>query len=526
MTSRAKIGAICAAAALVLGGSYATADSLDLAPGFLTLKPPLPRVQPFPNAPKLHLEPSARAGFKTESDIDSGIFRDLLRQFSGDYRLKGTKFSVWVGDASGDELASLEPETALPAASTTKLLTATATMSQLGSSARARTLTAWDAKNRKLYLIAGGDMLLGAGTDALDSAAGYAGLQTLAADTVKGLANAQSSGGKSSQNGKGKKPRANVLQEKPYSLVLDTSWFGTETRSKAWKPDNYQWAGLIQGMGINTGKIHPDQWGYQPDPARTVGDAFAAALGTAAGAAPQSITTEKSGLATTENLDPTKPLPAVGKAQNGGKPTIVGIAQGAPLSQVARVMLKESDNTLAETLGRLVALHRGSKPAFADAGAAVMQSVQDLGVDLGTSKLAGCSGLSYDTHISARVLADVVRVTADPKHPELHTITANLPVAAVDGTLKDSYGNTPAAGILRGKTGTLGISNALAGTFVRNNEVFFYGLVISGYPEGGGGQTIGAKQMLFQGLLGGKTEFSSQNPKEKAKSAPASPVQS
>lgn len=526
MSSRAKMGAICAATALVLGGAYVTADSLDVVPGFLTLKPPLPRVQPFPNAPQLRLEPSARAGFKNESDIDPGIFRDLLRQFSGDYRLKGTKFSVWIGDASGDEMASIEPETALPAASTTKLLTATAVMSQLGPSARARTLTAWDAKNRKLYLIAGGDILLGAGADALDSAAGYAGLQTLAADTVKGLASVQPNAGKSSQNGRGKNTRANVLQEKPYSLVLDTSWFGSETRSRAWKPDNYQWAGLIQGMGINTGKINPDQWGYQPDSAKTVGEAFAAALGVAAGTPPQSITAEKSGLATTENLDPTKPLPIVGKAQSGGKPTVVGIAQGAPLSQVTRVMLKESDNTLAETLGRLVALHRGNKPTFADAGAAVMQSVKDLGVDLGISKLAGCSGLSYDTHISARVLADVVRVTVDSKHPELHTITANLPVAAVDGTLKNSYGNTPAAGILRGKTGTLGISNALAGTFVRNNEVFFYGLVISGYPEGGGGQTIGAKQMLFQGLLGGKTEFSGSDPKDKAQPAPANPPQS
>ena len=185
---------------------------------------------------------------------------------------------------------------------------------------------------------------------------------------------------------------------------------------------------------------------------------------------------------------------------------------------------------MAESLGRLVALHRKAKPTFAASGAAVMDSLRELGLDLGETELKGCSGLAYDTRIPARVLADAVRLSMSQDHPELHTVTANVPVAGADGTLEHVYQGTFAAGVVRGKTGTLGITNSLAGTFVRNNQEFVYALVISGYPESQGGPSIQAKQMFINGLLGATTSFSNVDPKSQPSTpapnapAPANPA--
>lgn len=504
MQIRTRAGIIALIGALVLGGGYVLADGADVVPGIFTFKPPLPRVADFPTPKAVSPAPDQAPLFDNSAAPDPGFFKQLTREFVADYRMHDAKVSWWIGTLDGVELAAANPDLALAPASTTKLLTAVATLRDFGAAARARTVVAWDEAARKLYLIGGGDILLGAGADAPGETYGYAGLGTLAADTVRVLT----------------KRSKNALAAAPYTLVVDTSWFGGEVVSAAWRPQDRQWAGPIQGLAVNTGLVQRGRAGrYVPDAARVAGDVFAAALG-ASGAAPQKVETGKSGLAKTEVLDPARPLPEVanpGQAPHES-PTVVAVAQGAPFAQVIREMLKVSDNTLAETLGRLVALHRGAKPTFATAGKAVQAAVGELGVHLGDTSLAGCSGLAHATRIPARTLAEVVRTAAAPEHPELHAVLANLPVAGADGTLKSAYRNTPAAGNLRGKTGTLAISHSLAGTLVYQNRVLVYALVISEYPGEKAWGTISAKQMFFAGLLGGKTEFSPTDPK-----APPSP---
>lgn len=497
MQTHTRVGILALVGTVILGCSYIVADGADIVPGIFTFAPPLPRVAPFPTAKPVSPAPNVAPLFKDQPNPDPGFFKKLTKEFVEDYRMQDVKVSWWIGDMNGTELASANPDMALSSASTTKLFTAIAALKEFGSSARARTLVAWNAKTRQLFLIGGGDILLGAGTDVPADIFGYAGLETLAADTVKALTS-------KSQNS---------LAKAPYTLVLDTSWFGSQNVSEAWRPQDRQWVGPIQGMAINTGLVQRGRNGYVPDAALVVGQTFANALG-ASGAAPAKIETGKSGLATTENLDPSRSLPEIHKPTEalGDKAVLVAQAQGAPFSQVIRQMLKVSDNTLAETLGRMVALHRGYKPTFADSGKAVQQSIADLGVRQGKTHLAGCSGLAHSTKIPARVLAAVVRIAASDRHPELRAAAANLPVAAGDGTLMNAYQNTKAAGNLRGKTGTLSISHSLAGTMVYQNQELAYGLVISGYEDGDSGESIPLKQMFLAGLLGGETAFSATNP--------------
>lgn len=536
---RAKAAVI--AGALVLSGAYVGADGADLVPGFLTFKAPLPRVVPFPDSPTVSPEPAEIPLFAKSTNFDANTYKALVREFAADYRLANAKLSFWVGDRDGVELASYEPQSALTAASTTKLLTAVAGLHEFGPEARARTVVAWDNDKRKLYLIAGGDVLLGSGADAPRSIKGYAGLDTLAADTIVALssqtpgeseqasASHQTSPTKERKTSvpkapasRDKSPTGSLLNGKPYTLVLDTSWFGSETASPFWREGDNRWVGPIQGMAIDTGLIDPNaNGGYHPDAAGVAGQAFAQALGRLGGAGPAKVEVGKSGLASKKLLDPLSPLPEVNtEVATSHGPVPIAYAQGAPLAQVERQMLKISDNTLAENLGRLIALHRNAKPTFAASGTAVMESLRELGLDLGKTELKGCSGLSYDTRIPARVLADVLRISMRKDHPELHSVTTNVPVAGADGTLEQTYQGTLAAGVVRGKTGTLGITNSLAGTFVRNNQEFIYALVISGYPDSQGGPSIQAKQMFINGLLGAKTSFSNVDPKSQPPTAP------
>jgi hypothetical protein len=539
--TKGRVSATLIAGALVLGGAYVGADGADVVPGFLTFKAPLPRVAPFPDSPVLSPEPTEIPLFAKSTNFDANTYKALVREFATDYRLANAKLSFWVGDRDGVELASHEPQSALTAASTTKLLTAVAALHEFGPDARARTVVAWDNDKRKLFLIGGGDMLLGAGADTPRSVKGYAGLDTLAADTIVALsaqtpgntkpaaggpppssAKKSKSATPNSPASRDKSPADSLLNGKPYTLVLDTSWFGSQTASPSWRDGDDRWVGPIQGMAINTGLVDPNAYrGYQSDPAGVAGQAFAQALSRLGGDGPAKVEVGKSGLASKELLDPLSPLPKVStevSASHG--PVPIAYAQGAPLAQVERQMLKISDNTLAESLGRLVALHRNAKPTFADSGAAVMDSLRELGVDLGKTELKGCSGLAYETRIPARVLADVVRLATSRDHPELHSVTANVPVAGADGTLEHTYQGTLAAGVVRGKTGTLAITNSLAGTFVRDNQEFIYALVISGYPESQGGPSIEAKQIFINGLLGAKTSFSKVDPKSQPPDSP------
>lgn len=498
--------------ALVLAGGYVYADAAGMVPGVFTFDPPLPKVAPFPHPHSVSLQAPPVAQFKPAAEINPGFLRGLTQEFVTDYRMKDVKVSWWIGTMEGRELASENPDLALTPASTTKLFTASAVLQQFGSAARPRTLVAWNGATRRLYLIGGGDILLGTGLDSPREVFGYAGLQSLAQRTVDAL---------------GSRTK-NALTQGPYTLVVDTSWFGGETFSTRWRPQDRQWVAPIQGLAIDTGLAQRNRPGYVSDPARVAGNAFAQALGASA-APPARVETGKSPLAKTEILDPSQPLPPLGQpGMSPNETAIVALSQGAPFAQIIRQMLKYSDNSLAETLGRLIALHRHETPTFAAAGKAVQQSVAELGIRLGKTQLVGCSGLAHDTHIPARVLAELVRITTLPENPQLHAVTANLPVAGGDGTLATVYRNTTATGNLRGKTGTLAIANSLAGTLVYHNQVLTYGLIISGYPEGNPGQTIALKQMFLAGILGGKTNFSPVDPTDPtnadATSSPKNPT--
>jgi serine-type D-Ala-D-Ala carboxypeptidase/endopeptidase (penicillin-binding protein 4) len=158
-----------------------------------------------------------------------------------------------------------------------------------------------------------------------------------------------------------------------------------------------------------------------------------------------------------------------GSAKLGRLPAgarLVGHVSSPPVSALVEHMLGESDNDLAEALGRLVAAANGRPTDFTGAAGAVTAGLERLGLPLSGVQMHDTSGLSTADRVPPDLLVAILRMAADPGHPELRSILTGLPVAGRTGTLATRY-RTPrtrdGAGVVRAKSGRLLGINALAG---------------------------------------------------------------
>jgi D-alanyl-D-alanine carboxypeptidase/D-alanyl-D-alanine-endopeptidase (penicillin-binding protein 4) len=157
----------------------------------------------------------------------------------------------------------------------------------------------------------------------------------------------------------------------------------------------------------------------------------------------------------------------VGTANPAAK--TVASASSPPIPVLVERMLTDSDNDIAESLGRLVARARGLPPTFAGASAAVGQTLAQLGVDTAGMSLADVSGLSVNDLITPKTIVTILRTATMPAHPELRPLITGLPIAGFSGTLGDRYDDAQTAagaGDVRAKTGSLRTVTSLAGELV------------------------------------------------------------
>ncbi|MFE3177519.1 D-alanyl-D-alanine carboxypeptidase/D-alanyl-D-alanine-endopeptidase [Amycolatopsis sp. NPDC059090] len=182
------------------------------------------------------------------------------------------------------------------------------------------------------------------------------------------------------------------------------------------------------------------------------------------------------------------------KAPDGAK--VLGEVQSAPLPDLAYALLQISDNVLADSLGRQVAMATGGEASFAGAAAAVKKVLADHGFDVNGLQLFDTSGLSNQNKVPARLLAQVLAAAAgpdgkDPNTPKLRPLLAGLPVAgSPEGTLHGRYhsGETQGGkGWVRAKTGTLTGVNTLAGYVLdSDNRVLAFAFMSNGSEKNSG----------------------------------------
>ena len=454
---------------VVLGsaGGYLAADAADLVPGWVTTSR-----EPEPPAPFLvatQFGPSAAPGtliaplFDPQAPLPDAARIQALAQALRDDPRTGPSTNVSVIDLiTGETLADLDGGDGQVPASTAKLLTAIGVVTALGPEHRLATVARYDDARGEVALVAGGDMLLAAGTgiDAKapvsDPAAG--GVANPAADPTTDPASPGAAGLAAD-------PRTDAERSVGYaglgdladqvvaalaargvtavSVVADTSAFPGPAYPTEWPSYALQqgYAAPVTGLAVNVGKKTNDEYAQRwPDPAANAADEFAARL------------TER-GMTVTR-----------GKERSGAGGEEVGRVESAPLADVVAYMLHESDNTVAEDLTRVLAIESGKTATPAAAMEALTTSLATLGVDLTGLELYDGAGFSTRNRIPPTVLTHALRAAA--MAGPTHDLPGWLAEAGLTGTLDDRFVATPGAGVVRAKTGSLTGVTALAGIVI------------------------------------------------------------
>lgn len=410
---------------LVLGaGSYAAADAYDVAPGPLTLEPPPPTPAPFPTADVDPAPDVAVVLGGPDPDAPLPLAEAVLALASSavaDPRL-GSSTTVVVSDVlTGQVLADIGGRQPQEPASTTKLLTAAAAITVLGTEATLRTSLV-QATPDTVVLVGGGDMMLAAGAGDPGAVNGRAGLADLATEAAEALV------------------AAGVTQVR---LGLDDTLFSGPSWNAGWQPGYNRYVAPISALAIDVGQTSDAPYSVRhADPALEAARWFAVLLA-------------ERGVAVTG--DPVRMT-----APDGA--TTVAAVESAPMREIVRYTTQTSDNTVAEVLGRLVATARGEAASFEGATRAVVAAVGALGLDTTGTVLADCSGLAAGSRIPADLLVDLMVLAASPGHPELVPVAVDLAVGGWSGTLNDRFLDGPARGLVRAKTGSLPGVTSLAGT--------------------------------------------------------------
>ena len=392
----------------------------------------------------------------------------------------GPRVGAFVTDLStGQVLYSLNATTGFTPASTTKLASAVAALHTLGPAATFTT-SAWAARSTtgaaqpggaspRVVLVGGGDPTLAAGRYPSADYPQPATLSSLAAATARQL-------------------RARGITS--VRLGYDDVLFGGPVLGLGWPPfgaaNNYITSGdvaPIAGLEVDQGRLtargrpedSDDPLNMRPrsmTPGLDAAHAFARFL-------------RKDGI--TVHGAPTRAA-----APTGG--TRLAAVHSPPLAEIVQQMLAESNNVIAETVARQVAVATGRPGTFSGAAAAVMAVDRRLGLTGIT--LHDGSGLSPLDRITPVALVKLVRLAAQPGQARLRPALTGLPVAGFYGTLgPGSYFGPfgrPALGLVRAKTGNLmGVATLAGLAYAKNGQIIAFAFMGNGI-----GKKLGVKPEL------------------------------
>lgn len=424
---------------------YVALDVADIAPGFLTTKPPV-EVQALPQpAPESHSSVDMPA-LADDAPVPRGLKQRLDPIF--DSAKDPSKYSAEVRDATtGDTLYGKDANRARTPASVTKVLTATAALDALGPSSRFTTETLLDGDT--LFLKGGGDVLLGSGKSDPNSIIGHAGLGTLAETTSAFLKD---------------RGRTSV------TLRADVSRYKGADFRKKWDPADIGMGNIapVKPLMVDAGLVSRARFSAREhDPVGRAVKDFAKAL-------------KKRGI----DVKIEKPHAAPKSAEKAAQ------VESAPVSSVIRYMLLHSENVVAEILGIEVAIKRGDKAGLGASPQAVLNQLKDMDLDTASITLGDTSGLIYDNRISPHELTQII--TSVVQREELAELLPSMPVGGLSGTLIERYTDPetkPAAGVVSAKTGSLATVTSLSGVVTtKDGRLLTFTIMADDLEPGGSGE--------------------------------------
>jgi len=324
--------------------------------------------------------------------------------------------------ATGEQLWAQGADVPMQPASVTKVLTTAAALLALDRDDRlTTTVTASDQRLGLVVLKGGGDPTLSAAPKGTDT--WYRGAARISdlADQVR-------------------RSGAKVT-----TVAVDVSAYSGPTMAPGWDPLDIDGGDIapMEAVMLDGGRTQPVsvESRRSTTPALDAGRALAVAL----------------------RVDPAtvKVLPS---AFDGDE---IASVHSPPLIERLREMMNNSDNVMAESIGREVAAAQGKPQSFDGSVRAVLGELDSAKIDTSGSYLVDCSGLSIDDRLTAETLDETVSAAAGPDNPTLRPLVDLLPIAGGSGTLSNRFLDTDAgrasAGWLRAKTGSLTATNSLVG---------------------------------------------------------------
>ena len=152
-----------------------------------------------------------------------------------------------------------------------------------------------------------------------------------------------------------------------------------------------------------------------------------------------------------------------GKAPTGA--TVIASVQSRPMSEWVTNMLRVSDNSLAEALGRLSSLKAGFDGSMQSLTPLFKRVLGNRGLNVAQLKIIDASGLSRDNAVSVALVNDVLTLV-NQGTGDYEVIEAGMPVSGQNGSLRTRFatGNLKAArGLVAAKTGYISTGYSLAG---------------------------------------------------------------
>ena len=452
MTRRRRIKrrwrvALATLVAVILVAGYACMDLADLVPGPLTLAKT--SHSSVPRAVMMGVPPTLAAD-KPGSAADAAKVQQLVNAFADTPGL-GNGYSLVVRQADGRVLAQRNADQARQPASTMKTLTAAAAASVLDMSSQLDTEAVLDSSapsQATLTLRGHGDMLLGVGKDDPMHVNGRAGLGTLAEKTAQAL-------------------RQQGIDR--VALAYQDTLFGDDREPEGIAENNPDgiYFQVPVSMAVDEARqgrtepfVYPDAGVYLPrveNPAQAAAVSFASRL-------------MESGIQVDNAQGPNRADHAQGR--------VLARISSARLSEVMSLMLRNSDNSLAELFGRLTALALNMPNSPAGAVKAVVSTLNKLGVDTAGLNMADCSGLTPGSVLRVGTLADVQQLALADKG--LTPLVKGLSVVGLTGTAASRKVDDQADGLIRVKTGTLDQVTSLTGNVIRRSGgVLVFAVVIN-----------------------------------------------
>jgi D-alanyl-D-alanine carboxypeptidase/D-alanyl-D-alanine-endopeptidase (penicillin-binding protein 4) len=160
---------------------------------------------------------------------------------------------------------------------------------------------------------------------------------------------------------------------------------------------------------------------------------------------------------------------AVGLVASQGKlpssAQVIASVESRPMSEWVANMLRVSDNSLAEALGRLSSLKAGYDGSMQSLTPLFRKVLSARGLSVSRLKIVDASGLSFENAVPASLVNDLL-VLVNQGVGSYQVLKEGLPVSGERGSLRSRFatGNLSAArGLVAAKTGYISSGYSLAG---------------------------------------------------------------